>query len=217
MFNSLVWNLTFALWIQRFPLDDWAFPQAVITRTPMVHVVLCGTGLIQYFHSRIWSNLHFRSLVVHLPDNYYFFYFGNLPSQPAIIRVHIYFQAAQMYSVPWIFGTGLCKGWLKDTWSSWKKLVMQDVRLVGCSEIYTPSFAVSSSGTIVAGMCPEQARLPGLVVVLPVWIVYTGGADWELKFTFHSVFAWHCNKWSPFSTNSNDMCVLAIYFSPSED
>lgn len=44
-------------------------------RTPMLYaVVLCGTGQVQNFHSHIWSNSHFRSLVVHFPDNYYFFF-----------------------------------------------------------------------------------------------------------------------------------------------
>lgn len=122
------------------------------------------------------------------------------------------FKQHKYFLCPEILELACARGGWKTLASSWKKWLIQGVRLVGGSETCTRSLAVSSSVTTVAGMCPQWARLPGLVVVLPVWILYTGGADWELNFTFHYLFARHCNEWSHFSTNNNDTSVFDIYF-----
>lgn len=104
------------------------------------------------------------------------------------------FKQHKCFLCPEILELACARGGWKTLASSWKKWLIQGVRLVGGSETCTRSLPVSSSGTTVAGMCPEWARLPGLVVVLPVWILHTGGADWELNFTFHYLFARHCNE-----------------------
>lgn len=127
------------------------------------------------------------------------------------------FKQHKGFLCPGFFELACARGGCKTLPFFLKTWVLQGLRLVWGSEARTHCLAVSSFGTTGAGVCPEWARLPGLVVVLPVWIVYTGGADWELNFTFHCLFARHCNEWSHFSTNSNDMSAFAIYFSPPED
>jgi len=52
--------------------------------------------------------------------------------------------------------------------------VAQGVRLGENGEPHAHKLAVSSLGTTAAGMCPGQARLPALLMVLPLWLTYTG-------------------------------------------
>lgn len=111
--------------------------------------------------------------------------FGNIPSKPAIIRVHISFQVAQMFSVSWILWIGQCKKWLKGTCFFLKKMSVTRSEAGGGLWDLCPLSSCLQLWHHSCWMCPEWARLPGLGVVLPVWIVYTAGKILEIKLMFY--------------------------------
>lgn len=127
------------------------------------------------------------------------------------------FKKHKCFLCPEVLELACAKGGWKALAFSWKKLVIQGVRLVRDSETCTHCLAVSSSATTVSGMCPEQARLPGLMFGLCILV-----GEIKRWISHFSISLLNILTSGPISsTNSIYTSVFATYFfyfsTPSED